>query len=1307
MRIALMGAVWLCVMVAGCGPSADEDPSPANDIGVDANASRDGFVELDIAVDSIDAGQPDVLVADAGAPDALTDVAPSDQGLTACDPALQLTSPQQAARPFDLVRFVASGGTGQWRFELLDDGSGAALNQATGAYLAGEAVGVVDTIILTDEGCLGEARLQISIVETMAVLPTGGRVNRGHSFEFEVSGGSGQFVFEMNSNRSGGLVTDAGRFTAGDRVGADIVRITDIETGQHQDVEIQVDENVELSIAPNQLYVPTGSSIPLTVAGGTGQIQIDTAQQGVSLQGTRLTGLRAGRYDLDLSDRFAGVTARVTVFVVESLQVEMDPFDDARVWFRSASPGDLNMDGRPDLLMAHDGADINAVNGGGLFVYHADEDGMPGVPTQVLAGLAADDEFGRDFDYGDLNGDGLLDLVVGARGFDPGMSNAGGAFIYLGQPDGLFSPEPVDILTGIRGEDRLGHAVAVCDFNGDGRMDIASAVQLYEDRMANPVETDQGAIFIFLGYEDGFLAQPDQIVLGKRLGDDGSWSSYRSLQMGTSMAAGDINGDGFCDLAVGSTRYNVNNVGNAGAVAVLAGVPGDATGPGGVTDEPAMLILADSVAINGGAFGRRVQVLDFNADGLSDILVGENGGDTGGRDRGAAYIFLGSEFDAVPTTQHRSVLTADFSAFGESDFDNFGIAVTAGDVTGDGVKDFIVGAYVDDLGPSNSGTIYVYAGGADGVPGVEPIRVITGQTVNARLGESIAVVGDLNGDGLNDLVAHANMDSSLFLHAGRTFAITQEPELDEQPEDGVEPQQVDVFTPIDYPRNVGGARFGTGVALVGDVTGDGFEDIVASAPNNATTARRSGGIWLYRGQPGGGFDVRGESLGGFPNHGENDLTWRVAPIGDFDGDGHDDFAVLLRDDERPTYSNLSRSPWSAPAPACLGRADCTDGRNCVDGGCRGCNADANCPGAQICRRGDCVEPDQCEQRGFSTGGVYIFRGGPDAFTGRPAFAHWGATSGTSPEVFSGGFDFNGDGLGDIVVGAYRFDGPAGNDSGAAYVISGRPLTASADDIQVICDTYYNYVGTQQGGNSGRAVVAMGDVNGDGCDEFALGSRTQDRPGIRDEGAVRIVYGFGAPNCPPAARLVRMATGEQFSQAGWSLASGDVDGDGLPDLAVGSWQRRTDNIPVGGAWLVPGHLLRDFPLKSVAVGNAEPPELLNELGADWLIQGGVRDAQAGYAVGISGSYVAVGAPRDRVGGVTLAGSVRVYRVTADGVLPEPVGLLIGETERPNTRIGQTISGGRLGGQPAFAVGADYGGATGLNNGSVYVMPLQAD
>ena len=204
----------------------------------------------------IDAEQPDVLVVDAGTPDALTDVAPSDQGLTACDPALQLTSPQQAARPFDLVRFVASGGTGQWRFELLDDGSGAALNQATGAYLAGEEVGVVDTIILTDEGCRGEARLQISIVETMAVLPTGGRVNRGHSFEFEVSGGSGQFVFEMNSNRSGGLVTDAGRFTAGDRVGADIVRITDIETGQHQDVEIHVEENAELSIAPNQLYVP-------------------------------------------------------------------------------------------------------------------------------------------------------------------------------------------------------------------------------------------------------------------------------------------------------------------------------------------------------------------------------------------------------------------------------------------------------------------------------------------------------------------------------------------------------------------------------------------------------------------------------------------------------------------------------------------------------------------------------------------------------------------------------------------------------------------------------------------------------------------------------------------------------------------------------------------------------------------------------------------------------------------------------------------------------------------------------------------
>ena len=214
----------------------------------------------------------------------------------------------------------------------------------------------------------------------------------------------------------------------------------------------------------------------------------------------------------------------------------------------------------------------------------------------------------------------------------------------------------------------------------------------------------------------------------------------------------------------------------------------------------------------------------------------------------------------------------------------------------------------------------------------------------------------------------------------------------------------------------------------------------------------------------------------------------------------------------------------------------------------GCSADNECPGEHVCFGGACIVPGQCPVRGYNTGGLYIFRGGPDGrFTGRPIFAHYGSFAGLSPEQMSSGFDFNGDGYDDIVVGSRRWDNAAGNDSGVAYVITGRPYTAADANLQIICDTYYRLEGTQAAGWLGSAVVGMGDLNGDGCDEFAAGARLEDRTDgdrtLRDEGSIRIVYGYGARTCIPGARITRLATGDDRGQAGWSLASGDFDRDG--------------------------------------------------------------------------------------------------------------------------------------------------------------------
>ena len=188
------------------------------------------------------------------------------------------------------------------------------------------------------------------------------------------------------------------------------------------------------------------------------------------------------------------------------------------------------------------------------------------------------------------------------------------------------------------------------------------------------------------------------------------------------------------------------------------------------------MLQADGPPDNGGGFGRRLHMADMNGDNLQDVIVAEHAGDTGGRDRGAVYIFAGGEFPeelAVP----RSVLSADGTYSGNSNYDNHGIGIAA-DVTGDGLPDLIVGAYVDDPpGLSNAGRVFVYAGLPDGFPVAEPTREIDGPLRDMRIGEAVAVIGDSNGDGLNDLIAHAQRDDSVFRHAGRTYLITRGPEV--------------------------------------------------------------------------------------------------------------------------------------------------------------------------------------------------------------------------------------------------------------------------------------------------------------------------------------------------------------------------------------------------------------------------------------------------------------------------------------------------------------------------------------------------
>ncbi|MEO1008276.1 MAG: GC-type dockerin domain-anchored protein [Planctomycetota bacterium] len=373
---------------------------------------------------------------------------------------------------------------------------------------------------------------------------------------------------------------------------------------------------------------------------------------------------------------------------------------------------------------------------------------------------------------GDVNGDGVDDVLVGHRFADPlGRRDAGEAFVVFGQDpaagSGLLAVIDLADLDGtngfrlIGGSERAAAGTAVAaagDINADGIDDIvigAPGVGL-------------GTAYVVFG-RDSTAGEsfPAQIDLGASLGGGGFRidATTAVFELGASAAAaGDVNADGIDDLIVGAPRTTI------GAAFVVFGRDSTAgeTFPGilGV----ATLDGGNGFRIDGSAsFGRAGESVgggfDANGDGIDDVIVGAPGDDI----RGAAVVF-GRDATGGPAFPARIDIddldgTDGFGIGPISGFDDCGYSVAAaGDVNGDGVDDAIIGAPRANRGASNAGEAYVVFGrDGGGFPALLPLatldgtngfRINTGEK-NAEFGRSVASAGDINGDGIDDLVAGA------------------------------------------------------------------------------------------------------------------------------------------------------------------------------------------------------------------------------------------------------------------------------------------------------------------------------------------------------------------------------------------------------------------------------------------------------------------------------------------------------------------------------------------------------------------------
>ncbi|KQS28120.1 FG-GAP-like repeat-containing protein [Dyadobacter sp. Leaf189] len=697
-----------------------------------------------------------------------------------------------------------------------------------------------------------------------------------------------------------------------------------------------------------------------------------------------------------------------------------------------STAGDVNKDGYSDIMVGALFYDKGETNEGAVFVYHGSAAGISTNASLVLEGNQAEANFGNAMGLaGDVNGDGYSDVVIGVHAYDSGQVNEGVAFIYHGSAQGLNANNPVKIESN-QAESAFGFtATGAGDVNGDGYSDIMIGARLFDKG-----EVDEGAVFIYHGSALGVNSNVPAVIL-----ESNQASAFLGNAIGT---AGDVNGDGYSDIIITANMYDKGQT-NEGAAFIHHG------SAQGISPVAALTLEMNQAEAQFGSSAGSAG--DVNGDGYADVIVGAKYYDNGHLNEGAAFVFQGSKTGSSANPVSTLESNKASAQFGSS-------VASAGDINGDGYSDVIVGAIAYDNGHDDEGAVFVWRGGAGGIDMITTTSLSQGQP-DSRMGCSVSGLGDINGDGFDDVAVsapqydHGQEDEGVvFVYHGSNKGIQTDPKI------VLECDQI-------------GADFGIAMSGGGDLNGDGFSDLVVGAELYNGGQANEGAVFVFYGSSNGFSNVftRLES--------DVQQAWMgvaVSSVGDVNNDGFDDVAIGA-----PTYSN--------------------------------------------------VESNE--------GAVFLYLGSSNGIVkeSKKIFESNKVNSFFGFSLSLG--EVNGDGFSDLLCGAPKYSNGQ-VDEGAFFISYGSSTGLSASFIK-------NEV-NQASANYGHSVSCVGDVNGDGLNDVAVGAPYYSS-GQNYEGVV-FLYNGSMQGLNAQGTLLEQD--QPQSEFGLTVAgAGDVNADGYADIIIGN------------------------------------------------------------------------------------------------------------------------------------------------------------